>query len=115
MSNVSVYLADIMIIAVISAAVVVYFRAPLQALLIELCGTLDRARFWAAFSNISLILVPVIFAMAYKPRIVAGESIVFESGNQLMYALSGLILTIGVLALVISTFIPRERSSVTPR
>jgi hypothetical protein len=113
--NVSVYLADIVIIAVISTFVVAYLGPHLQALLIELCDTIDRARFWVAFSNISIVLVSVVFALAYKPNIVSGESAVFESGNQLKYALMGLILTIGILALVISSFIPRARSSATPR
>jgi len=76
-SNVSVYLADLVIIAVISTV--------------------------------------VVFALAYKPNISFSESAVFESGNQLKFALMGLILTIGILALVISSFIPRERWPAAPR
>jgi len=36
-----------------------YLRSPLQLILTDLCGTVERRRFWTAFSNITLFLVPL--------------------------------------------------------
>ena len=44
----------------------VYLRNPLQVVLTDLCGTVERARFWTAFSNITLFLVPLVLALNTK-------------------------------------------------
>src|SRR5947209_4829561 len=92
-----------------SAGVVAYLRRHLETILTDLCGTVERARFWAAFSNVTLILVPLIFAMDYRPEARHGAGVVFEMGTQLKYVLIGLVLTVLVLGIVISSFIPRSR------
>src|SRR5712691_10475000 len=52
----------------VSLIVVAYLRRPLKAILADLCGTAERARFWSAFSNVTLVLVPLIFVMQYRPE-----------------------------------------------
>ncbi len=44
-------------------AIVAYLRSPLHNILVELCGTRERAAFWVSFSNVTITLVPLIFAM----------------------------------------------------
>lgn len=52
-----------------ATAIVFYLRHPLRTILIELCGTQERAVFWVSFSNVTVTLVPLIFAMQYTPQL----------------------------------------------
>jgi len=82
-------------------------------LLIELCGTTERANFWLAFSNVTLVLVPLIFALDYKPEFGPDKTAIFEIATQLKYALIGFVVTLGSLALILFRFIPRDKNSLT--
>lgn len=93
----------------ISALIAVrYLRAPLRALLIELCGTGERAAFWAVFSNVTITLVPVIFAMQYVPEPAPGRTAVVEVATQLKWGLAGLLGAVVILGFVLSRFIPKH-------
>ena len=45
----------------VAFAVVKYLTAPLRQQLQELCGNAERAAFWTSFSNVMLVLTPVVF------------------------------------------------------
>ena len=100
------YMYGLLITLTASSAVVIYLRSPLEKILSELCGTPERARFWAAFSNVTLIGVPAIFAMQY-PETSASALIGYELANQVKWGLIGLVVSTAVLAWVLSRFIPR--------
>ena len=89
-------------------AVVAYLRTPLYGILVDLCGTRDRAAFWIAFSNVTLALLPLIFAMQYTPEVKAGKSVVLEVAAQLKWAMAGLLSAVVVLGWVLSRFIRRQ-------
>jgi len=101
------YMLGLLITLAASSTVVVYFRSPLEKILIELCGTPERARFWASFANVTLIAVPVIFAMQYHPETSVTALVGFELADQVKWGLIGVVLSITVLAWVLSRFIPR--------
>jgi hypothetical protein len=105
MTDVTVFLIGLLLTTIAAFAVVIYLRPHLYRILVDLCGTQERANFWTAFSNITLVLVPVIFAMSYRPRLAPDTALVFEMGNQLKWALVGLVTSVVVLGLVISRFI----------
>jgi hypothetical protein len=88
---------------------VLYLARHLRSLLIELCGTAERANFWMAFSNVTLVLVPLIFALDYRPEFGPDKLVVFEVAAQLKYALIGFIATLGALSVILLWFIPREK------
>jgi len=90
-----------------SASVVVYLRSPLQRILVELCGSPERAAFWTSFSTITLTLVPVIFAMQWHPETGGTTPVAFELADQLKWGLIGVVFSITLLAWVLSRFIPR--------
>jgi uncharacterized membrane protein YhaH (DUF805 family) len=94
----------------VSGAVVGYIRQPLRRLLVELCGNAERAEFWTAFSAITIGLVPLIFALGYTPSLAAGAAAVMEVGNQLRWALIGMVASVLALGWIVGRFIPR-----TPR
>ena len=107
MTPVAVFLVGILITAVSSGVVVWYLKPALHGILIDLCGTPERAAFWTAFSNVTIALTPLIFAMHYRP----GETqtpAVFAIGSQLEFALSGLLISVVVLGFVLSRFIIKQ-------
>lgn len=90
-----------------------YLRLTLKKILIDLCGTEDRAGFWTAFSNVTLILVPTIVAMHYRPEVGQNLPLVFQLGSQLEWALIGLASSVVVLGMVLALFITGARSGTT--
>ena len=115
MSPSLVFVGDLALTILVCVGIVLYVAKHLRSLLIELCGTGERANFWLAFSNVSLVLVPLIFALDYKPEIGADRLAVFESAAQLRYALIGFVATLASLAFIFLLFIAREKPSlVTP-
>jgi len=109
---VSIMFASGLVITMVAAlTIVAYLRAPLQGILIELCGNRERAAFWVAFSNVTLALLPLIFAMQFTPEATPGTSIVLEIAAQLKWALAGLLSALIVLGWVLSRFIHRQTAS----
>jgi len=86
-----------------------YLRSPLQAILTDLCGTVERARFWTTFSNITLFLVPFALALNQQPAAGATKSLVFEISDQIESAVIGLVISVMILGMVLSRYILRSR------
>ena len=102
------FLAGLAISFGTSLAIVFYLRIPLRRILEELCGTSERAAFWAAFTNISITLVPLIFALQYTPDSKGGTSAVLQIAAQLKWALAGLLTTVVIVASILSRFIAQR-------
>lgn len=90
-------------------ATFLYLRPPLREILVELCGNRARAEFWAAFSGIAVVFVPLIFALHMRMAAGASEPFVFTLARQLEWAFAGLVAAVLLLGWVIGRFIPRER------
>jgi hypothetical protein len=93
--------------AAVSCCAVAYLTPSLRKILIDLCGTAERANFWTAFSNLSLILTPLIFALHQLPEGDPKTPLVLQLGAQIEWALIGLVANVLVVGFVISRFIPR--------
>jgi hypothetical protein len=105
------FLVGIGLTLITTFAVASYLRSSLHSILLELCGTGERAAFWVAFSNVTLILVPLIFAMQYTPCLREGSSATLELAAQLKWALAGMLLAVLVLGWVLSSYIRRQGGS----
>jgi uncharacterized membrane protein YhaH (DUF805 family) len=105
------FLSDVAFAAITSLGIVVYVKKHLRLLLIELCGSAERANFWLAFSNVTLVLVPVIFALDYKLELGPDKNLVLEMAAQFKYALIGFLITLGTQAIIMFRFIPRNRTN----
>jgi len=88
-----------------SILAVAYLRLALRSILLELCGTPQRAAFWAAFCNVTLVLTPLIFAMQYVPAVKPGTTGLVELATQFKWGLAGLLVGIVTLGSVLSRFI----------
>jgi hypothetical protein len=109
MNTSSLFVVGLLCASAVSVGVVTYIRQPLRRLLIELCGNRERADFWTAFSAITVGLVPLIFALGYTPSL--GAAAVMEVGNQLRWALIGMVGSVLALGWMIGRFITRSPSN----
>ena len=114
MSDATTFLTGLGATLVVTLVVVIYLRPNLRKILIDLCGTQERGEFWTAFSNVTLVLIPLICAMFSPPRSDADASVLFEISGQLRWALIGLVGTVVMLGVVLSRFIPRRSSEQQP-
>lgn len=96
---------------------VAYIRRPLYRILVDLCGTEDRARFWLAFSTVLLVGVPTASALGYQPLQGDVTESFFLIFRQLGQNVMGFLVALVGLGLVVSFFAlvaprtPKERSS----
>jgi hypothetical protein len=91
----------------LALAVVRYLTAPLRRQLHELCGSAERADFWTAFSNVTMVLTPLIFAMSTEPGSVPGVPPLLAVIGQLKWSCIGLVASILMLGWILGRFIPR--------
>jgi len=94
----------------VSTLVIAHLRRSLQQLLTTLCGHADPASFWTAFSVVTVILVPAIFAMGSWPDCNAATPAVLLVAEQVRSGLIGLVLSVLALGWIVSRFIPRSKA-----
>ncbi len=108
----TVFLCDVGLVTILFVGIVAYVKRHLRTLLMELCGTAERANFWLAFANVTLVLVPVIFALDYKPEFGPDRNFIFEMATQLKHAIIGFVIALSSLAVILLRFIPRDKPNV---
>lgn len=106
-----VFLAGLAATMGVVLVALLYLRSPLQVLLTDLCGTPDRARFWTAFSNLTLFLVPLALALDHQPDPNAKQAAIFIVSGQLESATIGLVVSVVVMGFILSTYISRVNST----
>ena len=85
--------------AALGLSVVWYLRSHLKGILVDLCGTEARADFWMAFSNVVLILVPMIFGMQFQAN--ANQPAIFQLNYQLKWVFIGLVVSVMSLGAIL--------------
>ncbi len=94
-----------------ASTVILCLRPSLKAVLQDLCGTGERARFWTDFSTVTLVLMPLIFALEHRPSPGDGWQSVFGVSEMLREALVGLMAAVFGLGFVLSLYIGRGSPS----
>jgi hypothetical protein len=84
--------------------IVGYLRPYLRQILLDLCGTEERAQFWTAFSNILLLGMPLIFALSYRPETRNLEDLFFEVAGKVSGNLGGLLVALIGIGFIVSFF-----------
>jgi hypothetical protein len=77
--------------ALIGALAVVVLAPPLFRVVVELCGTLTRARFWTTYLGMILVLVPLLAASWLTVRTAAGGSLTVHVEEAVYFALAALL------------------------
>lgn len=114
MNAIFFFLLEVILTLAICMLVFRYLRPFLNRILVDLCGTEDRAQFWTVFSNIILVGLPLLIALTYQPEANQAEELFFEitrriSGNMIsfLFALVGIGLAVSFFALVA----PRQKET----
>ena len=95
---------SVVVTAISCVATVAYLRGPMLGILNDRCHSEDRARFWLAFSNIVVVLLPMIFLLsAYVSGGAAENPFVSELAIQVRWSLMGLFLSVICLAVVVAS------------
>jgi hypothetical protein len=97
---------SIVVILTLLACVLItgYLRPHLIRVLVDLCRTEDRAQFWAAFSNILLIGLPLIIALGFRPEAETLEAAAFEILGRLSGNLAGYLFALVGIGIIVSFF-----------
>jgi hypothetical protein len=117
MNTILSFAIEVVLTVVISALVVGYLRPFLKKILVDLCGTEERAQFWTAFSNIMLFGMPLILALSYKPEANNSQDLFFEVLGKLGGNLAGMLFALVGIGFVVAFFalVAPKPSKVEPK
>lgn len=104
MNTIISFLIQVLLTFALTAVIVGYIRPFLRKVLIDLCGTEERAQFWTAFSNVLLIGLPTILALNYRPEATTLEELFFEVAGRLSGTLAGFLFALVCVGIVVSLF-----------
>jgi hypothetical protein len=104
MNSIISYLLEVAITFLASLALIRYVRPFLSRILIDLCGTEERAQFWTVFSNLLLVGVPMILSLGYRPEAIGAEELFFEIAGKLSGNLGGFLFALVCAGLMIAFF-----------
>lgn len=104
MNTIISFLIQVSLTVLLTWLIVYYLRPFLRKILVDLCGTEDRAQFWLAFSNILLIGLPTILALNYRPEAGTLEELFFEVAGRLSGTLAGFLFALVCVGVVVSFF-----------
>jgi uncharacterized membrane protein YhaH (DUF805 family) len=104
MNTILAFLVEVTMTLILAVLLVRYLHPFLIKILVDLCGTEDRARFWSAFSNILLIGMPLIFSLNFNPQAETPEKLFFEMGSKLSGNAGGFLLALIGIGFIVSFF-----------
>jgi hypothetical protein len=95
---------EVIITVVVCALLVIYLRQYLYRILLDLCGSDDRAQFWTVFSTILLVGIPMIFALGYRPEALTSLDMFFEIIGRLRGNLYAYLASLLIIGMIVSFF-----------
>jgi hypothetical protein len=111
MNTVIVFLVGLAITMGVVFIAIQYLRNPLQKVLTDLCGSTDRARFWTAFTNVTLFLAPLALALDHQPDASIKQEAIFTISGQIECATIGFVVSVIAMGLILSVHISRVTES----
>jgi hypothetical protein len=106
------FVCGLLLTAVVSLSVMAYVQGPLRRILVELCGTDERAHFWMVFSNVTVVVVSLMAALQYRPEPAASSPALIEVASQLKWGLAGLAISMLALGRNVRKAIPHPPANV---
>ncbi|MBI2332890.1 MAG: hypothetical protein HYU84_12160 [Chloroflexi bacterium] len=110
MNTIFSFIIQVFLTITLTSLIARYIRPYLSKVLIDLCGTEERAQFWTVFSNVLLIGLPGILALNYKPEATTLEGMFFEIAGRISGMLASFLFAlvcIGIVVLIFALFVPR--------
>jgi hypothetical protein len=108
MHNELAFLIGAGLTALVSLVVVVYLQRPLLRALTEACGTEQRARVWTAYSNVVILLLPLLAVLLARVAPPASDSLLFAVVGYLQWSFVGLVLATLIVAVGAASIQPAE-------
>lgn len=104
MNMIASLLIEVLVTLLAASLIVAYLRPFLRKILLDLCGTDDRANFWMAFTNIWLIGMPAILSLNFSPVSTVPEEIILEVVGKLSGNLGGFLFALVCVGVIVSFF-----------
>ena len=98
-STVAIYFIGLASTVLLSLLVVAYINKRYSNILSDLTKSPERAKFWVKYSNVLLILVPLMFAMTVYP-----DSL-FDITSQIKWGIVGLVLSLVAIGIIMVIYI----------
>ena len=114
MNTMFAFAVEVILTSIICALTFRILRPYLNRILIDLCGTEERAQFWTVFSNIVLVGFPLLISLMYQPQALNTEELFFELTRRTSENLFGFmfaLITIGFIVSIFALFAPRAKES----
>jgi hypothetical protein len=106
MSPLSLFLVELGICVFASTVVAGVLTRPLRRLLLDACGTLERANFWVAYSGVMIFIAPVVTIIVFgKSSALYAPTLSFYKAA-LGSALFGIFLALAAVGLQIARMLP---------
>ena|ERR1700729_4353484 len=98
---------------VIGVMVMVYLRSVTQRLLVDLCGTVDRADFWVRVTSVLMATAPLALVLlgAQSPLRCTPDDTACALNvlrQTIIFSLVGILISVGIVARVVGRYVPRE-------
>jgi hypothetical protein len=65
MEEFQLFAIELVISIAISAIAILVVNKPLNRILIDVCGTEDRAKFWVVYSDLMLVITPILSILIF--------------------------------------------------
>ncbi len=104
MNSIAAFGVEFVMTVAIGFLLMLYLRAPLYRILVDLCGSEERARFWAAFSAVLLIGLPSAATLGYHPFSGNLTDTFFDMARQLGQNVMAFLAALVALGIVVAFF-----------
>jgi hypothetical protein len=108
MSPLSLFLIEVAIAVLSSTLAVAFLTRPLRRLLIDACGSVERANFWVAYSDAMIFIAPLVATVVFgKSSDVFTPTLPFYKAA-LGSALFGVFVSLAAVGLQVARVLPRR-------
>lgn len=113
MTEIHFFIIEILIGLVVSASVIYILNKPLKNVLIDICGTEVRAKFWVMYTNLMLVIAPLLTSIAFgKSHRVIEASFSFYK-TAFGSVLFGIFMSLVIIGLQITKTLPQKKDNPT--
>lgn len=108
MGPLSLFLIEVGIAVLSSTLVVAFLTRPLRRLLIDACGSVERANFWVAYSDAMIFIAPLVATVVFGKSSDLYEPTVRFYKAALGSALFGIFVALATIGLQVARLLPRR-------
>lgn len=109
MSELTLFIIEIALSLSISGFVIVCISKALYNIIVELCGTETRARFWISYLNVMLVITPLLTVFIFGKSDVETDATFVFFKNAMSCILTGMFAALGAIGYQIFQSIPRNK------